>query len=474
MTVNSISRRWLTNSLLIIIILLLLGASAFWFFTRNTYYSASRQLLMNEANLVSDAIDRVISQDTLNANAELKNIIENFEKKDKIEIQALSKSGSIVISSLGFEYETSPNIPDFATALTNPNGIGEYIGSSVQKEKIMSICVLLPYMNSEYSAVRYVVSLKKVEDHIFMFMLAYLCIALIIVIIVMISGAYFIKSIIIPVKDVTIAARRFATGDYSARLNKINNDELGELCDVINYMADELGSTEQIKNDFMSSISHELRTPLTAIKGWSETLSTTPIDERETLEKGMHIISSETERLSTMVEELLDFSRMQSGRFVLNKAKIDILAEIEEAVIIFTQRAIKENKSLLYSIPDTVSYLFADKNRLRQVFINVLDNAFKYSKPSGIISVTVFEDADKIHIKIEDKGCGISSQDLPYIKDKFYKANMSIRGSGIGLSVADEIIRQHDGKLLITSTVDVGTTVTIILPKDKEKEKDKE
>lgn len=468
MTVTGISRRWLTNSLLFIIIILLLGASAFWFLTRNTYYSATRQLLMNEANLVSDAIRRIVTQDTLNANAELKNIIENFEKKDKIEIQALDKSGNVVISSIGFEYASSPDIPDYAMALTKPNGIGEYIGMSDQREKIMSVCVMLPYLNSEYSAVRYVVSLQKVEDRILIFMLGYLCIALIIIIMVMIFGAYFIRSIIVPVGQVTVAARRFATGDYSTRLNKINNDELGELCDVINYMADELSNTEQIKNDFISSISHELRTPLTAIKGWSETLATTPLDEQETLAKGMNIISSETERLSTMVEELLDFSRMQSGRFVLNKAKIDILAEIEEAVIIFTQRSIKEGKSLLYSIPDIISYLYADKNRLRQVFINVLDNAFKYSKPNGIISVTVFEDPERIHIKIEDKGCGISPQDLPYIKDKFYKANMSIRGSGIGLAVADEIIRQHDGKLIINSTLDVGTTVTIVLPKTKE------
>ncbi len=468
MSVNSISRRWLTNSLLFIIILLLLGASAFWFVNRNSYYSAARQLLVNESNLVSDALTRIVSQDTLNVNSELKNIVEGFDKKDQIEMQALNKDGDVVISSVGFEYTTSPTLPDFKNAISSPTGLGEYIGQSDQGERVMSICVLLPFMSVEYSAVRYIVSLEKIEDRVLFIMIAYFGVSLLIVTVVVISGAYFIKSIIVPVGQVSVAARRFATGDYSTRIKKINNDELGDLCDVINYMADELANTEQIKNDFISSISHELRTPLTAIKGWSETLATMSIEEQDMFKRGMNIISSETERLSNMVEELLDFSRMQSGRFSLNKAKIDILAEIEDAVIIFTQRARKEDKTLLYTIPKDISYIYADKNRLRQVFINVLDNAFKYSKENDIISVTAFEDAQKINIRVEDKGCGISAHDLPFVKDKFYKANMTVRGSGIGLAVADEIIRQHGGSLLISSRLDVGTTVTITLPKNSE------
>ena len=247
-----------------------------------------------------------------------------------------------------------------------------------------------------------------------------------------------------------------------------DNDEIGDLCDAINHMAKELSTAEEMKNEFISSVSHELRTPLTAIKGWAETIYTE--NDPETIHKGMNVIISETERLSQMVEELLDFSRMQSGHFTLQKATMDVLAELGDAVLIYMDKAAKDNIRISYDEPEMLPFLYGDKNRIRQVFINIIDNAIKYSDPGGQVHIEATERQGNVVVSVSDTGCGIKASDLPKIKEKFYKPNHTRRGSGIGLAVADEIITAHGGKLDITSEEGLGTTVTITLPPGKKPE----
>ena len=184
----------------------------------------------------------------------------------------------------------------------------------------------------------------------------------------------------------------------------------------------------------------------------------------ETFKKGMRVINSETERLSQMVEELLDFSRIQDNRLLLQKDTIDILAELGETVLIYQERARALGITLNYFEPDMLPFVYGDKNRLRQVFINVVDNAIKYSDKGDTVSVEAYEEGGDICISVSDTGIGISKEDLPRIKQKFFKANHTRRGSGIGLAVADEIIARHGGTLTIDSEQGVGTTVMITLP----------
>jgi signal transduction histidine kinase len=186
--------------------------------------------------------------------------------------------------------------------------------------------------------------------------------------------------------------------------------------------------------------------------------------DAETMQKGMHVIVNETERLSRMVEELLDFSRMQSGRLTLQPAPMDILAELGDAVLIYTEKAKREHIHLIYKEPEMLPFVYGDKNRIRQVFINVIDNALKYSNPNGIVTVSAEAIGNLIQVRISDNGVGISATDLPKVKTKFFKANHTRRGSGIGLAVADEIITMHKGRLEIHSELGAGTTVIIWLP----------
>lgn len=284
---------------------------------------------------------------------------------------------------------------------------------------------------------------------------------------VFISGRFFLRSIVGPVKEMSQTARKIAEGDFETPdLAKKYDDEIGDLSDSINYMAHELKQTEQLKNDFISRVSHELRTPLTAIKGWSETMLLTGDDiDRQTFQKGMNVILKESGRLTSIVEELLDFSRIQSGRMKLITEKTDLVAELDEAVYMMKERSIKEQKHLMFDTPiEPFPPVMGDKNRLRQVFLNILDNALKYTSEGGNVIVQILNQDNLIIVHISDTGCGIAPDDLPKVKDKFYKANQNVGGSGIGLAVADEIVQMHGGTLEITSGIGVGTTVTIKIP----------
>ena len=255
------------------------------------------------------------------------------------------------------------------------------------------------------------------------------------------------------------------------RIEKKYDDEIGRLCDSINSMASEIATADKMKNDFISTISHELRTPLTSIKGWAETLYYSQDSEMDELTtKGLQVIVKEAGRLEGFVEELLDFSRLQSGRMTLRLVKTDIFAELAETLFTFCERAMREGIEVRYSIPDLPAPADADPNRLKQVFMNILDNALKYSRaPSKIFVKAEYSElngADAVKISIADQGCGISKEDLPHVFDKFYKANVSVRGSGIGLAVTNEIINLHKGKLEIDSEEGRGTLVTIYLPID--------
>lgn len=469
MAAKSITRRWLLNTLSVTIGVLLLGGILFHFVMQNYYYSSARQVIMNKANVVSSTLLNIMTNDKSNFNSELRSIVESSAEKNVMEITAINHSGHIAISSSGFAYTDNENMEDYEKAAVSSNGQYMNISRGRNGEKIMSVSVMIPNLNAEFSAVRYSVSLVEVDNALLVFDAIYIVVAAGIIFLLIITGRYFIKSIVIPVREVGVAARKFATGDMTARIIKKSDDELGELTDIINHMADEISASENMKNDFISSVSHELRTPLTAIKGWSETLNTledTP-ENRATKKKGLKIINDETERLSLMVEELLDFSRLQNGKLTLVKAKMDILAEVGDAVLIYEERAKRDSIDFVYNEPAMLSPVYGDKNRLRQVFINVIDNAIKYSDPGGLVEVCAFEKDGMISISVKDNGCGISKVDLPKIKEKFYKANHSRRGSGIGLAVANEIVLMHGGSIDIKSELNKGTEIIINIPADK-------
>ena len=222
------------------------------------------------------------------------------------------------------------------------------------------------------------------------------------------------------------------------------------------------------QSEFMSSVSHELRTPLTAISGWGETLLSSGNLEPET-RRGMLIILREAKRLTGMVEELLEFTRMQDGRFTLNVEKADLLAEFEDTVFMYGSRLRQEGITLEYEpCEEEIPEIPCDVARMRQVFLNVLDNAAKHGGDGKRITASISLENGQIVVRIRDYGPGIPEEELPHVKMKFYKGSSKARGSGIGLAVCEEIVTMHGGTITLENAEGGGTLVTISIPTGEE------
>ena len=281
-----------------------------------------------------------------------------------------------------------------------------------------------------------------------------------------ISGwAETLNNVVQPVAVVSDAARRISGGSYGIMIENHYRDELGELVDNINDMSLKISQAEKIQQEFISSVSHELRTPLTAISGWAETLSADPGANIDQTKRGLGIILKESRRLTTMVEELLEFTKMQDGRFTLRVESVDLASELEDAIYTYFELFRQEGIEVSYKGPDEdVPPIVADSERMKQVFCNVLDNAAKHGGAGKRIDVSAACEDGKFVIRVRDYGPGIPEEELPFVKQKFYKGSSKARGSGIGLAVCDEIVRLHGGTFDIANAEGGGAVVTISLP----------
>ncbi|MBP5361713.1 MAG: HAMP domain-containing protein [Ruminococcus sp.] len=463
MAKKSITKRWIFNNLGVIVLALLVIEMVVIYAIQSYFYNSAKQYLVSKLNAVTSVLSIHSQDSSANFSAEMRNMLETFNEKDKIELMAVNANGRVVLTSSGFSPDADTVMPDYEEAMET--GEGSYTGRLAGGEKILAVSAPISSFNSEYSAVRMVTSLTEIDNTIRGYILLVTIICTVIILIIVVTGLYFAGSIVRPIRQISGITSKFAKGDFSVRIANNSDDEIGELCTSINHMADELSQAEAMKNEFISSVSHELRTPLTAIKGWAETLMVDGGENPDTMKKGVGVIVTETERLSQMVEELLDFSRMQNGHFTLMNANMDILAELGDAVLIYSDKARREQMEIIYNEPEMLPFVYGDKNRIRQVFINIIDNAIKYSSPGDTITIKACEKDGKVIVSVADTGCGIKESDLAKVKTKFYKANHTRRGSGIGLAVADEIIAMHGGTMDIASEGEgKGTTVTITLP----------
>lgn len=267
-----------------------------------------------------------------------------------------------------------------------------------------------------------------------------------------------------PLERLTKGARRIAAGSYGIKIEKYGDDEVGELTDAINDMSEKVGIAEKSRTEFISQVSHELRTPLTAIEGWAETIAFDEALQGDSL-RGIHIISKEAERLTGMVSEMLEFARIQDGRFNLRIELIDIASELEDAIFTYGELMKQAGIQVDYTQPSAeIPLIPGDPERLKQVFLNLLDNAAKHGGEGGKVEVSLSTDGEHARIRIRDYGHGIPAAELPHVKEKFYKGSSKNRGTGIGLSVCDEIVTRHGGRLDIKNAEGGGCIVTVFLP----------
>lgn len=458
---NSITKRWIKGSLLIILVLLML-ASGFMLLTfRNSYYSAAQTALSNRITTLNGTLNasgRMTDSEKENL---LFRLTSDFAEKDKFELMLLGEKGQVVATSSGFTPASRQNIEDFEQAIASAEELHINTYTSQMNEKIMSATFLLEDPARDVHAVRITTSLEKIDQEIAVIFAFIIMAAIAIIAFSIMSGTFFIRSIVMPIHSIKDTADKIAQGEFNVRIDNKYDDEIGQLCTSINHMASELGRSDELKNEFISSVSHELRTPLTAIKGWAETMHTT--NDVDTLQKGTEVILQETDRLYAMVENLLDFSRLQNANFSMSKEKLDLVAEVYDAVIMYMPQAEKHNIKIDFEEPEIFIPIMADKSRIRQVMVNLLDNALKYSDDNSVIEVKITQNKlqHTATVEVKDYGKGIHPDDINKVKQKFYKGKGSKRGSGIGLALVSEIVQLHGGKFEIESEYGKYTSMQV-------------
>ncbi|WP_055665563.1 sensor histidine kinase [Desnuesiella massiliensis] len=458
--IKSIKIRIVSNFILVIFISIFILEILLISFMRQYYYNNIGEMLSNQIKTSSDFYTRYFSNTTLE-----ENILDNvdvFWKQTNAQVQIIDLNGKILMDSIGVIPKEHLDSSDFKKALKGE--VGKWIGKiEYDKHNVIAVSYPLKSDNKIIGIIRFVSSLKEVNKSIISISLIFISIGLIVLTLSILLILVFANSIINPIKEVTKVAEKMAAGDLRVRSVKKHSDEIGRLSDTLNYMAEEIIKKDQLKNEFISSISHELRTPLTSIKGWAITLNYDGIDKK-TLNDGLEIIHKETDRLTYMVEELLDFSKFVSGKINLEKEKVNINSLIE-----YTQKYIKpraERENICFNIENKAGdiEIYLDVNRIKQALINVLDNAFKFTASGGEVKFHIYIQDKYLVMVIKDTGCGIPEEDLPKVKEKFYKGKSSKSKNGIGLSITDEIVKLHEGILEINSKLNEGTEVYLKLP----------
>ena len=461
---KGIRARWIGNTISTFCVLGLLCVMLITGTFGVYYYSSMRSDMYAKAVQTSQFFANYIGQNYDDYYQSCVTYAQTFDMSLQLELQFINADGLLVASSYGHLAGRSPATSEIGEAIASRT-IKTFQGRDpITGEQIIAVSGPMIYRNGEVVGVlRYVTSTRLVNLQILYIGLISFAAFCVLLTVLLLTSGYFIRSILLPVDEITEKATKIANGSYGVQIQKKYNDEIGLLADTINEMSVKINQNEKMQTDFISSLSHELRTPLTAINGWSETLLDSDDLNPET-RRGVKIISREAKRLTEMVVDLLDFTKIQDGRFTLNVEMTDIRAEFEDTIFMYGSRLKQEGIHIHYKdSDDDIPEISCDPKRLRQVFLNILDNAAKHGGGKQIDTAVLLE-GDSVVIRIRDFGAGIPEDELPLVKKKFYKGSSKARGSGIGLAVCDEIVTLHGGELQLRNAGGGGTLVTIRLP----------
>ena len=383
-----------------------------------------------------------------------------------VELQFINGKRQVELSSRGAVAGSTPATSEVGRAVETGKTASFSGRDPLTGESILAVSSPVFYNRTVVAVMRFVTSTRLLDQQLWLTVLVMAAVIAAVIFLIFVSNLIFINNVVQPVAEVSEAAKRISSGSYGIQIANKYTDELGQLVDNINNMSLKISQSEKMQTEFISSVSHELRTPLTAISGWGKTLLGDETGDPRQLRRGLRIIVKEARRLTGMVEELLEFSKMQDGRFTLQVEEMDLQAELEDAIYtyreLFRQDGIQLNyhsDQELYAEP-----ISGDPQRLKQVFCNVLDNAAKHGGAGKRIDVDMTQEGDSYVVRIRDYGPGIPPAEVPFVKQKFYKGSSKARGSGIGLAVCDEIVQRHGGVFDIGNADGGGAIVTIRLP----------
>jgi len=322
-------------------------------------------------------------------------------------------------------------------------------------------------------------------DHMLNSIYIYLGISVILAIgVASILAQFLTRTIAGPLLTMKTSAGAMAQGNYNLHITPRGPEEVQELAQSFNHLAYELDTNmkelekqETLRRDFIANVSHELRTPLTIMRGFTEALLDGVITEPKQIDSTYHTMRDETVRLSKLITELLDLSRMQASSVVMPLSPINLIEIVENAFTLFEQPCQAKEVLLEMAVPQEAGLINGNGDRLTQLLLILLDNALKFTPIGGTISIDLEETPAEQILTLSDTGSGIPAEDLPYIWERFYKSDKSRQrdtnnpsGTGLGLAIAKEIIEKHSATVKIESSPKKGTSFIIAFPRNIEKE----
>lgn len=392
----------------------------------------------------------------------------SFYRNNVSQVQILDNSSNVLFDSLG---SSKIGTKIKSTDVINANK-GEYSYQKIINKKTGEEVIALSYPLSDnqkqIGIIRLISSTANVKENVNNQMIIFLFFGFTIFLFALVVSFYASKRWIVPIKNLTKVGEKLAQGDFKVKASEDGKNEISELGQTLNYMSENIVKREDMKNEFISSVSHELRTPLTSIKGWAITLQAKEIQKNEDmLNQGLTIIENEGERLSLMVEDLLNFSRLSSTSFQYEKEDLNIVEIAKEVYQQLYPRSLNEKINFDFKTAYEEIIVNCDKNRMKEVFINIIDNAMKFTPKDGHIDIFISKEDENVNIEVKDDGEGIKEDEISFVSSKFFKGSSSKSQTGLGLSICEEIVKAHDGKLVIKSKYTVGTSVIVVLPRAK-------
>ncbi|MBY0096713.1 sensor histidine kinase [Mesobacillus maritimus] len=453
-----LKKLWLTITIAVLITISVSFILSYLFYEKLYVDRVEENLLETGELLAQDYQGGPLSEN-------LKAQIKWFNEKSEMEVFLIQSSGELS-SCLPFETKDDALFPSQDLAQLEQGQSIEKIGF----EKLFGrkiIAVIIPLLSGDdlEGMIFLYVPLAKISEITKDFSYLWLIGGVAFIVVALILGFIMIDRLTRPLVDMKRAAKRVAKGDYSTRVVIHSNDEVGQLAAAFNQMSASIQLEDERKREFLADVSHELRTPISYIKGYSEGLVSSVINNSQEQVKYLKLINREAGRMGKLVSDLLDLSKIDAGQFTLDRHPFPLAQLIEDFVQKYSQVLTEKRITLVVHLdPDII--IDADEGKMEQILQNIMDNAVRYTDPAGKIGIRLEKHPYGARVEISDSGIGIPAEDLLKITERFYRVNKarsrSNGGTGLGLAIAEKLIALHSGKIEIESELGKGTTVRLL------------
>ncbi len=442
------------------ICIFIIEASSIFFLHRNVVHSLVNEeleALKSRGNSHSDVIELTFDETTLHH-------IKIMESQTDTEVVITNDVGEVITSSKtldkGMEEILTRNISE-----NNASNKGLIIQSNLHDQQYISTVSPFIAANGDSGFVYMFKSTDQIQNVISRLNEHFILASVLILFLMLFTIFFLSRALTKPLISMKEATRRMSKGDFSVSLPKTSNDEIGELSISIQTLANDLNYLRKERNEFLAGISHELRAPLTYIKGYADIARRNNLSEKDRLNY-LNIIYEESNHVSNLLKELFDLAKMDQNNFSISKEKINI-RQFMHSIFRKMEPAFESKGVQLEFICKKDAYVNIDPIRFEQVFLNLLDNALKYSDTNTLTTIEIKNEASSINILVKDQGSGIPTEDIPYIFDRLYRVDKSrsrlTGGFGLGLSIVKEIVEAHGGIISVESRLNKGTCFKITL-----------